>query len=56
MPPSYYAPRYAEEVRYRYYCPDHRAYYPEVRECPSAWLKVAAETSQLPYNGGRVPA
>jgi hypothetical protein len=23
-----------------YYCPDSRAYYPDVTTCPSAWLKV----------------
>jgi len=24
----------------RFYCPDYRAYYPEVQTCPSEWLKV----------------
>jgi hypothetical protein len=50
--PYYYpyaAPAYVEEppVTYieqsdqlRYYCPDSRAYYPEVTTCPSPWMKV----------------
>jgi hypothetical protein len=32
------APPAAEQVYY--YCPDSRAYYPNVTTCPSAWLKV----------------
>jgi hypothetical protein len=39
------APR---EAAYRYYCPDTRLYFPEVRECASAWLVVVAETPRTP--------
>lgn len=52
-PPVYVAPpAYADEpITYieqsppaqqqvYYYCPDSRAYYPNVTTCPSAWLKV----------------
>jgi len=28
---------------YWYYCPDSRAYYPYVRECASAWQRVAPQ-------------
>jgi hypothetical protein len=48
-PPPYVPPAYVEEppVSYieqsdqvLYYCPDSRAYYPNVATCPSPWLKV----------------
>jgi hypothetical protein len=48
-PPAYGAPAYVEEppVSYveqgdqvLYYCPDSRAYYPNVTTCPSPWMKV----------------
>lgn len=48
-PPAYVPPAYVEEppVSYieqsdqvLYYCPDSRAYYPNVATCPSPWLKV----------------
>jgi hypothetical protein len=50
-PPAYAAPpAYVEEpvtyieqpaaAQVLYYCPDARAYYPNVTTCPSPWLKV----------------
>ena len=30
----------APEQQYFYYCPDSRAYYPNVTSCPSPWMKV----------------
>ncbi len=30
---------------YWYYCPDAKAYYPYVQQCPTAWLKVVPETT-----------
>ena len=32
-------------LRYRYYCPDTRKYYPEVNICDSAWLKVVPDSA-----------
>jgi hypothetical protein len=32
-------------VAYWYYCPDSKAYYPYVQHCPTAWLKVAPQTT-----------
>ena len=28
------------QIEFRYYCPDTRAYHPEVAHCASDWLKV----------------
>lgn len=30
----------AQQVQFRYYCPDWNEYWPEAQSCPSAWLKV----------------
>ena len=30
---------------YWYYCPDSKAYYPYVQQCPTAWLKVIPQTT-----------
>ena len=38
--PTYIEQAPAPEESYRYFCPDSRAYYPEVPECPSGWLRV----------------
>ena len=35
-------------VAYWYYCPDSKAYYPYVQQCPTAWLKVIPQTTP-PY-------
>jgi len=48
----------ADEPRpgpYRQYCPDTRAYYPDVRECASDWLTVVANTTAgaRPKNAGQ---
>lgn len=49
VPPAYVPPAYVEpppvtyieqDEQVRYYCPDSRAYYPDVTTCPSPWLKV----------------
>lgn len=32
-----------DALRYRFYCPDTRKYYPEVNNCVSAWLKVVPD-------------
>jgi hypothetical protein len=42
-PPAYYSappapPPPRQELRY--YCPDSKRYYPDVRKCPSGWLRV----------------
>lgn len=34
---------------YWYFCPDSRAYYPQVLECPSGWLQVAPNTAGPAY-------
>ena len=42
-PTSYYVPPPApveQGLNYRYFCPDTRQYYPEVKECASGWLTV----------------
>jgi hypothetical protein len=33
---------------FRYYCPESNAYYPDVKQCPSPWLKALL---QPPSNG-----
>jgi len=47
-PPAteYVAPEPAPAPAYWYYCPDSRAYYPYVRECPSGWQRVAPQPPQ----------
>ena len=42
QPPVYeqQAPQAEEQQQYWYYCPDSRAYYPYVKQCPSNWMKV----------------
>ncbi len=49
VPPAYVPPAYVEappvsyieqSEQWIYYCPDSRAYYPNVTTCPSPWLKV----------------
>lgn len=32
-------------VAYWYYCPDSKAYYPYVQQCPAGWLKVVPKTA-----------
>ena len=32
-----------DALRYRFYCPDTRKYYPDVNICDSAWLKVVPD-------------
>jgi hypothetical protein len=39
-PPTYIEQSPAAPEQVYYYCPDSRAYYPNVTSCPSAWLKV----------------
>ena len=48
--PAYYAPPpvYIEQPvpdpasqAYWYYCPQYRAYYPQVQSCPGDWQRVA---------------
>ena len=40
-PPSPRGPYAAQDAfRYRFYCPDTRKYYPDVKSCASDWLKV----------------
>jgi hypothetical protein len=34
--------------RYRFYCPDTRKYYPSVKTCASAWLKVVPDGVAAP--------
>lgn len=52
LPPSA-PPVYIEQgsapdrpVGYWYYCPDAKAYYPEVKECAGTWQPVAPQTPQ----------
>jgi hypothetical protein len=43
-PATEYAPSYVPpEPAYWYFCPDSRAYYPYVQQCPTAWLKVVPQ-------------
>ncbi len=54
-PAPYYPPTYIEQgvqapepqrqlaPAYWYYCPDAKAYYPYVRECPGGWQQVAPQ-------------
>jgi hypothetical protein len=39
-PPANYIEQSAPAEQVLYYCPDSRAYYPNVTTCPSPWLKV----------------
>jgi len=49
VPPAFYErgdARAAPEIEnYWYYCPDAKAYYPYVKECPGGWLRVVPEQS-----------
>ncbi len=36
--PTYAPP--ATTAQYWYYCPDSKAYYPYIQQCPSGWLQV----------------
>jgi hypothetical protein len=59
-PHTHYAPVYAAPLvvypssdapdtqGYAYFCPDSRRYYPDVDECPSAWLAVVPDAPGLP--------
>jgi len=42
QPPVYeqQAPQVEEQQYYWYFCPESKAYYPYVKQCPSGWLKV----------------
>lgn len=44
-PPAQYIEPYPPPPpqSYWYYCPDSRAYYPYVQQCPSGWLPVAPQ-------------
>ena len=35
------APAQPAQQHYWYYCPDSRAYYPYVRDCPAGWQRVS---------------
>ena len=35
-------------LNYRYFCPDTRQYYPEVKECASGWLTVVPNAGRPP--------
>jgi hypothetical protein len=37
-----------DPLRYRSYCPDTRKYYPDVKTCASAWLKVVPDGVATP--------
>jgi hypothetical protein len=37
-----------DALRYRSYCPDTRKYYPDVKTCASAWLKVVPDGVPAP--------
>ena len=39
--PSAIGPYSVEQaIQYRFFCPDVRLYYPEIKECPAGWLTV----------------
>lgn len=42
QPPVYEqeSPQVEKQQYYWYFCPESKAYYPYVKQCPSAWLKV----------------
>ncbi len=44
QPPVYeyeqQAPQTQEQPYYWYFCPDAKAYYPYVKQCPGGWMKV----------------
>ena len=47
VPPA--GPYSAEQaLSYRYYCPDVRLYYPEIKECPAGWLTVLPGSRRPP--------
>ena len=37
------APQPAPAQNFWYYCPDSRAYYPYVRDCPAGWQRVSPQ-------------
>ena len=37
------APAQPAQQGYWYYCPDSRAYYPYVRDCPAGWQRVSPQ-------------
>ena len=37
-----------DALRYRFYCPDTRKYYPDVNKCSSAWLRVIPDGATAP--------
>ena len=39
--PQTYIQQPQQSAEPRFYCPDYRAYYPAVQNCPSQWLQVA---------------
>lgn len=41
------APQSQEQQSFWYFCPDSKAYYPYVKECPSGWLKVVPPSAPL---------
>ena len=43
VPPVAYAPPVYPSLNspYAFFCPDYRAYYPQVMDCPSGWVQVA---------------
>jgi hypothetical protein len=47
QPPVYeqQAPQVEEQQYYWYYCPESKAYYPYVKQCPSGWMKVVPTPS-----------
>jgi hypothetical protein len=57
-PPPYDQPYYSDQPAYieqpqqsvapRFYCPDYRAYYPSVQNCPSQWLQVVPNSGGYP--------
>jgi len=45
QPQVYIQPAPPPPEAYWYYCPDSKAYYPYVQQCPVGWLKVVPKTA-----------
>ena len=40
-----------EQQYYWYFCPEAKAYYPYVKQCPSGWMKVVPSPAPGPPKG-----